>query len=489
MPRATLSIVAVVLLLVLTGQAAAYVPADLDRGFGQLGVAASPAGDRQVPSRHNLVSLDNWLVALFDEGRTIECGYDTRVERVRLGDGVSGGSGGLILSLPCPTAIPKVVAAGRDELGRLYIASGGGPSLHITRLAASGLIDLTFGVYGTKLVATPRPVLPELLRVGSNESLTIAGVASPRPGAGATETALMRIGPDGALDPSFGDGGVVFFDAGLGESTPEPSGLAIDTHGEIFLSGPVVKATAGHQWTPAGVRAFLPDGRPDRRFGKAGVVKLGGYSAPAMVFSKQRVLVAVNRDGAPSKVVSLTEAGNPDRLFGRHGVATLPARQSFHIAELAIDGNDRLSLAGTQQSHIVVDRLEQLGRQDRTFAGGGVFKLDSVMKTPFGAPTVEGLSLSSGNGGGGVAITASIGHRDVRFRLLGQTSHERCGPRRATIVGSSRGERIVGTPHPDTIAALGGADTIVGGRGNDVICGGSGRDTIEPGPGRDTVFP
>jgi Ca2+-binding RTX toxin-like protein len=208
-----------------------------------------------------------------------------------------------------------------------------------------------------------------------------------------------------------------------------------------------------------------------------------------MVFSKERLIVAVNRQGKPSQVVQLTEAGKLDRRFGKGGIVTLPAGARFGIAELAVDGNDRITLAGTLRTHIAVDRLGPDGSQDRTFAGGGVFHLDSAAKVPSGAPTVEGLSLSSGNGGGGIAVTATIGSHDVRFRLLGQTSHERCGSRRATIVGTSRSERIVGTPRADTIAALGGHDTIVGGRGNDVICGGSGRDTIEPGPGRDTVFP
>lgn len=213
--------------------------------------------------------------------------------------------------------------------------------------------------------------------------------------------------------------------------------------------------------------------------------------------------------------MQLTEAGKLDRGFGEAGVVTMPARSRFGIAELAVDGNDRIVLAGALQVHIAVDRLEPDGTQDRTFAGGGVFHLDSATKVPFGGPTVEGLTLSSGNAGGGIAVSAMIqtpcaappevvGQRppssayfdcaharrwDVRFRLLGQTSHEVCGSRRATIVGTSRGEKLVGTPRADVIAGLGGNDTIVGGRGNDVICGGKGRDRIEPGPGRDTVFP
>jgi uncharacterized delta-60 repeat protein len=499
MPRATFSIVAVALLLVLTGRAAAYVPADLDRGFGHQGVITSSASSLRIATRHNLVrGGSEALGGVYRERQdTTGCAYDTRLDLFRLSDGAFQDSQAFPAEPPCFSPIPGEVAVGRDAAERMYVALGGDSSIQLTRLLGDGSPDPAFGLGGTAIVPVPRPLVPERLRVEPDESVLLAGVATPSGGARPTETFLARVAGSG-LDPTFGEGGIRFFDMGLGESTPEPSALAVGRKGDIYLSGPLVKASAGHQLTPAGVRAFLPDGRTDRSFGKAGFVKLNGSAAPAMVFSKERLLVAVNRQGKPSQVVQLTEAGKLDGRFGKGGIVTLPARGHFGIAEIAVDGSDRITLAGTLQTHIAIDRLGPNGSQDRTFAGGGVFHLDSAAKVPFGAPTVEGLSLSSGNGGGGIAVTATVRRFcmcaqarswDVRFRLLGQTSHERCGSRRATIVGSSRGERIVGTPRADTIAALGGNDTIVGGRGDDVICGGSGRDTIEPGPGRDTVFP
>lgn len=502
------------LLLAWAAPTMAYVPADLDRGFGEQGVVVSSASSLGMATRHNLVRGGSETLASVRRDRqdTTGCTYDTRLDLFRLSDGAFQGSQAFPLAPPCFSPIPGAVAVGRDAAERMYVALGGSSSIQLTRLLGDGTVDSAFGLGGTMVIPTSRPLAPERLGVESDESVLLAGVAAAGAGTHPTETFLARIA-GGGLDPTFGEGGIRFFDTGLGESTPEPSALAVGRKGDIYLSGPLVKASAGHQLTPAGVRAFLPDGRPDPSFGKAGFVKLGGSAVPAMVFSKERLIVAVNRQGKPSQVIQLTEAGKLDRRFGKDGIVTLPAKGRFGIAEIAVDGSDRITLAGTLQTHIAVDRLGPDGSQDRTFAGGGVFHLDSAAKVPFGAPTVEGLSLSSGNAGGGIAVTATIrafcaepptfsarsmragsdcsqAHRwDVRFRLLGQTSHERCGSRRATIVGSSRGERIVGTPRADVIAALGGNDTILGGRGNDVICGGSGRDTIEPGPGRDTVFP
>lgn len=502
-----------VLLLALTGQAAAYVPADLDRGFGDHGVVVSPASKLRIATRHNLVRPGSEALVAVDRTRqSAGCAFDVQLNRFRLSDGALLGSQALPADPACSDPAPGEVALGRDATERAYVALGGESSIRLTRLLRDGTVDPAFGTGGTMVIPTPRPLVPERLLAGPDESVLLAGVAAPGGGARLTETFLARVA-SGGLDPAFGEGGIRFFDTGLGESTPEPSALAIGRNGSVYLSGPLVRSSAGHQLNPAGVRAFLPDGRTDTSFGKAGFVKLGGSAAPAMAFSKERLLVAVNLQRKPSQVVQLTEAGRLDKRFGKGGIVTLPAGGRFGIAEIAVDGNDRITLAGTLQTHIAVDRLGPDGSQDRTFKGGGVFHLDSAAKVPFGAPAVEGLSLSSGNGGGGIAVTATVRafcaelptvlarsmragsdcsqarRWDVRFRLLGQTSHERCGSRRATIVGTSRGERIVGTPRADVIAALGGNDKILGRRGNDVICGGRGRDTIRPGPGRDTVFP
>jgi Ca2+-binding RTX toxin-like protein len=66
---------------------------------------------------------------------------------------------------------------------------------------------------------------------------------------------------------------------------------------------------------------------------------------------------------------------------------------------------------------------------------------------------------------------------------------QRCFGRRATIVGTNRGDVIRGTARADVIVALGGSDTINGRGGNDRICGGKGNDRILGGSGNfDVLF-
>ena len=63
-----------------------------------------------------------------------------------------------------------------------------------------------------------------------------------------------------------------------------------------------------------------------------------------------------------------------------------------------------------------------------------------------------------------------------------------CGGRRATIVGTPRGERLRGTPKADVISGQGGRDRILGLGGGDRLCGNNGRDILKGGRGRDRLI-
>jgi DNA-binding beta-propeller fold protein YncE len=73
----------------------------------------------------------------------------------------------------------------------------------------------------------------------------------------------------------------------------------------------------------------------------------------------------------------------------------------------------------------------------------------------------------------------------------------KCGGLKATIVGTSRADKLKGTPGRDVIAAgagndkvsaRGGKDVVCGEGGNDQLGGGPGADLLLGGPGRDTLL-
>jgi Ca2+-binding RTX toxin-like protein len=67
----------------------------------------------------------------------------------------------------------------------------------------------------------------------------------------------------------------------------------------------------------------------------------------------------------------------------------------------------------------------------------------------------------------------------------GWESIQRCGKRRATIVGDDGPDRIKGTKKRDVIVANAGKDKVNGRGGNDLICLGKGKDKASGGKGTD----
>lgn len=491
---------ALALLALFATGSSAYVPADLDRLFGGDGVIATEANERDLVTRHNLLGTSDGSVLAVHVRTAVppSCGYGIAIERFAGNTGAPLGSFELPADGSCSAPIPQAVAIDADESGHLFVATAAGSSLRLTRLGEDGAVDPSFGSAGSVTFATPQPLQPSLLRAWSDGEVLIAGRALVSPGPSA-DTFVARVRPDGSLDPAFRDGGIIFFDVGIGESAPEPSGLEVDGNGAFYLAGPLERNPAERERRPIAVRAFRANGEVDPGFGRNGVAKLDGAAAPAMDLDRGRLLVAAGGGGLPPRVIGLKRNGRLDRSFGDEGVVTIRAPHGFSLAEVAADPGGRVVVAGSsgccgpqRQKKLAVRRFEPDGRVDRTFAGGGFFYLASPHATPKQAIPVEGLLVSSGNAGGGITVSGSIGRPPqlaVRFRLEGQASHERCAGRGATIVGSSHGEKLVGTEGADVIVGLAGADRIFGRGGNDVICGGKGHDGLRGGRGQNQIYP
>jgi hypothetical protein len=94
-----------------------------------------------------------------------------------------------------------------------------------------------------------------------NGKLVVAGSAYTTTGVNAT----IRLNPDGALDPTYGQGGISTIATWNGAN-----GLTLDPAARIVL--PAVGASADR---------FTPDGAPDQTFGQGGIAtaQIGSASA------------------------------------------------------------------------------------------------------------------------------------------------------------------------------------------------------------------
>ena len=182
-------------------------------------------------------------------------------------------------------ASPVQVATG-DPAGRIVTAGvEGNGAIVLSRYGADGRLDASFGE-GGKDVGLGRTKLPvpdsiqlrvDALAVEGNSDVlvlaTLLSINSPgldgtHPCGGCGQLLLARFGPDGRLDPTFGQGGTVRIGEGPGGRAPMLGrSVAALPDGRILVS-----ATRPWETRPFILARFTDRGELDPAFGEGGVV-------------------------------------------------------------------------------------------------------------------------------------------------------------------------------------------------------------------------
>jgi uncharacterized delta-60 repeat protein len=299
---------------------------------------------------------------------------------------------------------------GRDPDGQLVVAVPEGQVTTVVRYLSDGSPDPSFGKGGRVVLQVPGKS-PDTrfdaagLAVEKDGRIVIAGnlvqqgECTPRCG-----LALLRLRADGALDPSFGQGGVATPDFGFpavpvpartslsgvpgpesGPATSSAMAIRIDDAGRIVVSGTVITAYRygkNELIFPVSsplVSRLLPDGSVDPTFGLSGAAVLGelegGKPTDLAIDSGERPLVSVCSplgDG----LVLLGAAGAREPGFGSEGTAALGGCPQA----IALDRADRIVLLVREaKCHYAVgrvcpallSRLGSSGTLDDHFGHGG----------------------------------------------------------------------------------------------------------------------
>jgi uncharacterized delta-60 repeat protein len=163
--------------------------------------------------------------------------------------------------------------------GKILVAGYLSRRLVVYRLTADGRVDRSFGDHGRVTVGTGGKEVDFYYRASlavDRDGRVVLGGLAVLDNSVAEAPVLLRLLPDGRRDHSFGGrsvpgtagrirGGYVYL-------TFEPRALTIDGRGRVVVTGGEFTTDGhgeGHEALTS--RRFLPDGRPDRSFGRDGI--------------------------------------------------------------------------------------------------------------------------------------------------------------------------------------------------------------------------
>ncbi len=297
----------------------------LDHRFGDRGTVTTNFGP--YPSYATALALQ-------PDGKIVVAGYAwsgsswdfalARYERNGALDPQFGSVGTVLTDFGSSTDLANGLALQPD--GKIVVA---GTILHtfeieLARYNVDGSLDHSFGDGGRVVTSfSPGNDLAYAVRVAPDGKIIVGG-SSLR--GGINSFALVRYNPNGSLDQSFGDQGLVT--TSIGESYVRA--LALEPNGRILAVGQSL--TSNYNLALA---RYQPDGSLDPTFGTGGDVltsigPLDDVAVATAIQANGKIVVAgLTNTKNPRYDVSYrvalvryTSAGSLDRHFGRDGVIT-----------------------------------------------------------------------------------------------------------------------------------------------------------------------
>ena len=294
----------------------------------------------------------------------------------------------------------SVFASGFTDVG------DGDHAFVVSKYTAAGALDESYGEGGTAIVNVVEgggdAEVARGLVVAEDGSVTVSGPADHDPAAVEpdiedADAAVVRLDPSGALDATFGDGGIAIFDFGAGKAVDEETYLADNAWGlaardggyVLFASSPNQEADrVDSDFVIAGL---TDTGALDTAFGTDGLVVVDldatiDNARNVKVDDQGRVLAvgyARDGDGIVSPVlIRLTPEGALDETFGEGGVANHVVLDSVTEAYNVAFQGDAYVMSGYGRSaedetvDQVTYRFTADGAWDETFGDGGVTRIN-----------------------------------------------------------------------------------------------------------------
>ena len=321
----------------------------------------------------------------------------------------------------------------------------------VNRFNTNGSLDASFGTGGWTLTD---------FNNGSNDdpfdikvdgaALLVAGLSGT---GGTVNFALASYTSNGALDPSFGNGGKVVSPSANPVSISW--GAAVQPDGRILVAGetgtnPVVFVPSDDPFSDFALARYNADGSPDTTFGTSHAV-VPDFVAEAAASQPDGKFVTAGHAIDPATgrsvfVVSRTTPdGAPDLTFGdpqgtqRRGRTSTDFGVDASAFSLAIDASGRIVLAGTAAGDFALARYNADGTLDSSFGNSGKLTTDlgtSADAASFVATDPNGRLVAAGSTEGAVAVVryGADGSRDTSFNTSGAVIAD-LGPASDSVAG------------------------------------------------------
>ncbi|CAA9241725.1 MAG: Ferredoxin reductase [uncultured Acidimicrobiales bacterium] len=306
-----------------------------------------------------------------------------------------GGDGKVVLDYgPLADQGDRAGAVVVDHQGRIVVVGAAAEHIGVVRLNPEGGLDPTFGADGWV----------RIVRGGTTQSM--ASDVAVAPGGDlivAAHPGVLRLDPTGALRTSWGDGGSASLPPGLGG----PAALALLPSGYVVVAGNACLCAA----------RLTSTGLIDGSFGADGMGRAAHEESPTstdevVVRPDGRILMAgVSYPGGHEWAIGqLTADGHADGTFGRGGMTgaqsvTQGADGNMSATALALLDDGRLVVAGEDSWNWTFARYLPDGRFDLSFGDGGrsqVYFGDGQELVPAVAIAADGaiIGLAGASSGG-----------------------------------------------------------------------------------------
>lgn len=216
----------------------------LDATFGGGGKVITSVSFNDMPAGALSLQPDGKIVAAgtlygltpFSTGRFVVARYDTNG---MLDPSFDSDGTAMTMFVSSATAL----AMARQDDGRIVVAGHASGHFALARYNVDGSLDATFGGGGTIVTVLGERAVATGLGIGTDGRIVASGTIGDEV-TNATDFAVVRYAADGAIDTSFGIGGLTRTD--IAASTDRSSGVALQRDGRILVVGNAVAGAIGN---------------------------------------------------------------------------------------------------------------------------------------------------------------------------------------------------------------------------------------------------